>query len=98
MRSMIQSHFTILEFNVIAPSRCLRTGQAPCSGQKTGKCDVHGNVRVDRVEMDFFMLALMEHPAVLIGKANVKHNGAMAALKCWKGLAAQEPEQLVVKG
>ena len=69
--------------------RCAKCGRAVnttrkyyhCSGQKTGKCDVHGNVRVDRVEMDFFMLTMMEHPTVLIGKANVKHNGAMAALK-----------------
>lgn len=69
--------------------RCAKCGRSvsttrnyySCSGVKTGKCGERGNVRVDRIELDFFMLVMMEHPSVLIGKANVKHNGAMSTLK-----------------
>jgi DNA invertase Pin-like site-specific DNA recombinase len=68
--------------------RCAKCGGAVnttrkyhhCSGLKKGTCNVHGNVRVDRLELDFFV-AMMQHPAALIGKANVKHNGAQAAIK-----------------
>ena len=68
--------------------RCAKCGGAinttrtyyHCSGHKKRVCDVGGNVQVRRIEEDFFMFALMEHPSVLLGKANVKHNGEMAAL------------------
>ena len=52
-----------------------------CKGLRTAECDVHGTVRIRALELDFFMLFLQEHPAILLGKQTVKSNGAVAALK-----------------
>jgi hypothetical protein len=52
-----------------------------CKGLRTAECDVHGTVNIRSLELDFFMLFLQEHPAVLLGKQTVKSNGEVAALK-----------------
>jgi len=52
-----------------------------CKGKRTAECDVHGTVNIRGLELDFFMLFLQEHPAVLLGKQTVKSNGTLAALK-----------------
>ena len=52
-----------------------------CKGLRTAECDVHGTVNIRTLELDFFMLFLQEHPAVLLGKQTVKSNGTVAALK-----------------
>lgn len=52
-----------------------------CKGLRTAECDVHGTVNIRGLELDFFMLFLQEHPAVLLGKQTVKSNGTVAALK-----------------
>jgi hypothetical protein len=38
-------------------------------------------VNIRTLELDFFMLFLQEHPAVLLGKQTIKSNGTVAALK-----------------
>ncbi len=52
-----------------------------CKRKRTGQCNVRGVVRIRLVEQDFFRRFLREHPVVLLGKATVKSNGAVAALK-----------------
>ena len=46
-----------------------------------GDCEAKGCVTVRRVEDDFFALVLMEHPALLLGRATIKRNGTVAALR-----------------
>lgn len=52
-----------------------------CKGRRTDECDVRGTVNIRGLELDFFMLFLQEHPAVLLGKQTVKSNSMVAALK-----------------
>jgi DNA invertase Pin-like site-specific DNA recombinase len=52
-----------------------------CRGKAMHTCDAYGTITIRALEMDFFMLFLQEHPAVLLGKQTVKGNGTVAALK-----------------
>ncbi len=52
-----------------------------CFGVTMGTCDARGTVKIAALEMDFFMLFLQEHPAVLLGKQTVKSNGEVSHLK-----------------